>query len=344
MPLEVGLVLSNRYRIEETIAVGGMGAIYRASDDTLGIQVAVKENFYTSSEFSRQFRLEATILASLRHPNLPRVTDHFVIPEQGQYLVMDFIEGEDLRQLITRQGTLPEAEVLRIGITISEALAYLHSRNPAIVHRDIKPGNIKVTPAGQVYLVDFGLAKVARGEATTTGAQALTPGYAPPEQYGQGTEPRSDLYALGATLYATLTGKIPEDGLSRAMGTVELTPIRKHNPLISEQAARVIEKAMGVRPEERYPDAESLNQALQQVLSALQDASNVEKAHSTSPSQPTIRKSEPAAPDRPPTGRPKPGSRPPRRSSTRQVKPGRRTALRPCEHLRRLSGGVRPIR
>jgi serine/threonine protein kinase len=291
MPLEIGFTLNTRYRIQETIAIGGMGAIYRATDDTLGIQVAVKENFFTTTDFSRQFRREATILASLRHPNLPRVTDHFVINEQGQYLVMDFIEGEDLRQIIANQGILPELDVLKIGITISEALAYLHTRNPAIVHRDIKPGNIKVTPTGQVILVDFGLAKVARGEATTTGAQALTPGYAPPEQYGQGTEPRSDLYALGATLYATLTGKIPEDGLSRAMGTVELTPIRKHNPIISEQTARVIEKAMAVRPDERYPSAESFTAALQGTLALTQSLHRTASPAATTPDERTMPRS-----------------------------------------------------
>jgi eukaryotic-like serine/threonine-protein kinase len=262
MPLEKGTLLNNRYRIEDTIAKGGMGAIYHATDETLGIAVAVKENFFSSDEASRQFRREATILASLRHPNMPRVTDHFVIPNQGQYLVMDFIDGSDLRELITRSGALPEEDIVRIGIVISGALAYLHSRNPAIVHRDIKPGNIKVTPTGQVFLVDFGLAKMGHGEATTTGAQGLTPGYAPPEQYGQGTEPRSDIYALGATLYAGLTGKVPEDGLSRAMGSAELTPIRKYNSKVSDRLARAIERAMAVSPDDRYASANDFKKAL----------------------------------------------------------------------------------
>ncbi len=262
MTLEVGALLHNRYRVEATIAVGGMGAVYRALDETLGIQVAVKENFFSTEEYSRQFRREATILASLRHPNLPRVTDHFVIPAQGQYLVMDFIEGVDLREIIAQNGSLAEAEIIRIGAIISDALAYLHSRNPAIVHRDIKPGNLKITPAGNVFLVDFGLAKISRGEATATGAQALTPGYAPPEQYGQGTEPRSDIYALGATLYAALTGKIPEDGLSRAMGSAELTPVRKHNPQVTERLAKVIEHAMAIVPADRYATAMAFREGL----------------------------------------------------------------------------------
>jgi serine/threonine protein kinase len=263
MTLQVGTVLYNRYEILDIIAQGGMGAIYRANDQSLGVQVAVKENLFTSEESIRQFRREATILAGLRHSNLPRVTDHFVIPGRGQYLVMDFIEGEDLRSRLTRQELFSEQEVVNIGTAICDALTYLHNRQPTIVHRDIKPGNIKITPGGQIYLVDFGLAKMSQpGQATTTGAQALTPGYASPEQYGQGTDTRSDIYSLGATLYAALTNKVPEDALARAMGTIELTPIQKHLPTISGALAAVLEKAMRVSPAERYQTAEELKQAL----------------------------------------------------------------------------------
>ncbi|HZU86580.1 MAG TPA: protein kinase [Anaerolineaceae bacterium] len=263
MTLQVGTVLYNRYEILDVIAQGGMGAIYRATDQSLGVQVAVKENLFTSEESTRQFRREATILAGLRHSNLPRVTDHFVIPGRGQYLVMDYIEGEDLRQRLNRQELFSENEVVTIGSAICDALNYLHSRQPQIVHRDIKPGNIKITPGGQIHLVDFGLAKLAQpGQATTTGAQALTPGYASPEQYGQGTDSRSDIYSLGATLYAALTNKVPEDALARAMGTAELTPLQQHNPSVSERLATVIEKAMRTSPGERYQTAEEFKQAL----------------------------------------------------------------------------------
>ncbi|MEJ5203310.1 MAG: serine/threonine-protein kinase, partial [Anaerolineales bacterium] len=229
MTLDAGFLLNNRYRIERVIAHGGMGAIYDAIDESLGVRVAIKENLFSTEESSRQFKREATMLAGLRHPNLPRVTDHFVMPDNRQYLVMDYIEGEDLRQLLERQKKLPEQSVLTIGITICDALSYLHSRHPPIVHRDIKPGNIKITPNGQIFLVDFGLAKYSQaGQATTTGAQALTPGFAPPEQYGQGTVPLSDIYSLGATLYTALTGHVPEDGLARAVGQATLTPVRQH--------------------------------------------------------------------------------------------------------------------
>ncbi|KAF0106837.1 MAG: putative protein kinase [Anaerolineaceae bacterium] len=258
MTLERGTLLHKRYRIVEILGQGGMGSVYRAVDENLGVEVAVKDNLFTTEEYARQFRLEAVILASLRHTNLPRVTDHFVIGEQGQYLIMDYIEGEDLRQRMERQGTITEEEAILIGAAMCDALQYLHTRKPPIVHRDLKPGNVKITPEGHVYLVDFGLAKLVRGnQATTTGARAMTPGYSPPEQYGTArTDPRSDIYSLGATLYAALTGVIPEDGLARAMDNVELTPLRKRNPKASRRLAQVIEKAMSVRPDDRYQSAD----------------------------------------------------------------------------------------
>lgn len=263
MPLAVDSLLHNRYRIHKIIAQGGMGAIYRAFDETLAIEVAVKENLITSQESSRQFHREASILARVRHPNLPRVTDHFVIQDQGQYLVMDYVPGEDLRQRIDRKGPLSASEAVLIITAACDALLYLHNSQPPIIHRDIKPGNLKITPDGQVYLVDFGLAKISQGDkATTTGAQALTPGYAPPEQYGRGTDSRSDIYSLGATLYAALTGKIPEDGLARATGSARLTPLRSYNPAISEGLVAVIEKAMSIEPGQRYQTAELFKQAL----------------------------------------------------------------------------------
>jgi serine/threonine protein kinase/Tol biopolymer transport system component len=241
-----------------------MGSVYRAVDENLGMDVAVKENLFTSDEYARQFRLEAVILANLRHSNLPRVTDHFVISDQGQYLIMDYIEGEDLRQRMERAGSISEEEAILVGAAMCDALQYLHTRKPAVIHRDVKPGNVRITSDGHIYLVDFGLAKLVKGsQATTTGARAMTPGYSPPEQYGTArTDPRTDVYSLGATLYAALTGIIPEDGLSRAMDNVELTPLRKRNPKISRKLANAIEKAMSVRPEDRFQTADEFKQAL----------------------------------------------------------------------------------
>lgn len=264
MTLEAGSLLHKRYRIVECLAQGGMGSVYTAMDENLGMVVAVKENLFTTDEYSRQFRLEAVILANLRHPNLPRVSDHFSVEGQGQYLVMDFIEGEDLRERMERVGTLSEDDVITIGAAICDALTYLHSRKPPILHRDIKPGNVKIAPDGHIVLVDFGLAKVLQGnEVTTVGARAMTPGYSPPEQYGTGrTDPRTDIYSLGATLYAAITGVIPEDGLARAMDNIRLAPIRKRSPNTSRKLALTIEKAMAVDPEDRYQTAEDFKRAL----------------------------------------------------------------------------------
>lgn len=264
MTLERGTLLHKRYRIVEILGQGGMGSVYRAVDENLGVDVALKENLFTTDEYSRQFRLEAVILANLRHPNLPRVSDHFVVGEQGQYLVMDYIEGEDLRQRMERIGSISEDEAISIGAAMCDALAYLHSRRPPILHRDLKPGNVKITPDGHIFLVDFGLAKVVQGaQATTTGARAMTPGYSPPEQYGTArTDPRTDVYSLGATLYAALSGIIPEDGLARAMDNAQLTPLRKRSPKISKRLAAAIEKAMSIDPAERFQSAEEFQRAL----------------------------------------------------------------------------------
>ncbi|OGN74429.1 MAG: hypothetical protein A2X25_05960 [Chloroflexi bacterium GWB2_49_20] len=264
MTLERGTLLHKRYRIIEILGQGGMGSVYRAMDENLGVEVSVKENLFTTDEYARQFRLEAVILANLRHANLTRVTDHFVIGDQGQYLVMDYVEGEDLRQRMERLGSISEEDAILIGVAMCDALSYLHSRKPPILHRDLKPGNVKITPDGHIYLVDFGLAKILKGtQATTTGARAMTPGYSPPEQYGTArTDARTDIYSLGATLYAALTGVIPEDGLARAMDNVELTPLSKRNSKISRRLTSVIEKAMSIKVDDRYQTADDFRQAL----------------------------------------------------------------------------------
>jgi len=232
-----------------------MGAVYQARDKSLNVIVAVKENLFTTKDYARQFEREARILASLRHPNLPRVTDHFVIADQGQYLVMDFIEGKDLRERIESTGSISEGEAVPWFLETCDALAYLHGRRPhPILHRDVKPGNIKITPDNRAILVDFGLAKVMDDSGTTTtGAKAMTPGFSPPEQYGTGsTDARTDVYALGATIYSCLTAEIPEDSLERAMGREELTPLRKRKPQVTPALARAIHKSLAIRPEERY--------------------------------------------------------------------------------------------
>jgi eukaryotic-like serine/threonine-protein kinase len=264
MMLEPGTLLVNRYRIVEILGQGGMGSVYRAIDEHLDIDVAVKDNSFTSDEYSRQFRREATILATLRHKGLPRVTDYFVIKDQSQYLVMDYIEGEDLRQRMERAGTVDEEEAIVIGAAICDSLIYLGSRIPPIIHRDIKPGNVKIAPNGHIFLVDFGLAKEVQGsQVTTSGARAMTPGFSPPEQYGTArTDLRTDVFSLGATLYAAVTGVTPEDSLARAMGQATLTPVRKQNSHLSRRLATAIEKSLELLPDKRYQTPEEFKGAL----------------------------------------------------------------------------------
>jgi serine/threonine protein kinase len=274
MPIKDGTILKNRYRIDRVLGQGGMGAVYEAFDVNLGVRVAVKENLFTTAEYERQFKREATILASLRHPNLPRVTDHFIIGGESQYLVMDFIEGTDLRDRLENEGAIPEEEALPWFLGICDALSYLHSRKPPILHRDIKPGNIKIMIDGRAVLVDFGLAKVVEEDSTTTtGAKAMTPGFSPPEQYGTGrTDPRTDIYSLGATIYTVLTACIPEDSIQRAMGREKLTPVRKNNPNVSQDVARVVEKALSVRSEDRYQSVSEMAIALSSVADSSRSA------------------------------------------------------------------------
>lgn len=253
MPLASGTLLNERYRIERILGQGGMGAVYLAHDDNLGVECAVKENLNVSPESERQFKREANLLASLRHPNLPRVTNHFVLGGQ-QYLVMDYIEGEDLKERLLRDHPLKEADVVRWAAQICEALAYLHSLNPPVVHRDIKPGNIKLNAQGEAILVDFGIAKAtATGSKTTAAASAFTPGYAPPEQYGMGrTDPRTDQFALASTLYALLTGQTPPDSMERLLGNASLTPPEAYRPDLSRPVCEAIVRGMSLKPDDRF--------------------------------------------------------------------------------------------
>ncbi len=208
-----------------------MGAVYLAWDQTLETQVAIKSNFNPAPESVDQFLKEARLLAALRHQNLPRVIDYFVIDKE-QFLVMDFIPGEDLGKRLKAEGAQKLDDVLRWSAQLSSALAYMHAQNPPVIHRDIKPANIKLTPDGEVILVDFGIAKAAAAQSqTATGAAGYTPGYAPPEQYGQGhTGPYSDQFSLAATVYALLTQAKPADSIARVLGKETLVPIRQMDP------------------------------------------------------------------------------------------------------------------
>jgi serine/threonine-protein kinase len=263
MPLQPGSILAGRYRIEDKLGRGGMGAVYLAYDQTLNMRVAVKENLNANPESERQFRKEAELLAKLRHPHLPRVTDYFILEDQ-QYLVMDYVEGIDLHARAAQKPPTVD-EVLRWAGDLGSALTYLHTRTHPIIHRDIKPSNVKVQPDGTLFLVDFGIAKIYEHDqvATTTGARGLTPGYSPPEQYGGArTDARSDQYALAATLYSLMTRQSPPDSIERMLNKEHLRPASSINPQVPSHVDAALERAMAVDMEDRFPDIATFMAAL----------------------------------------------------------------------------------
>lgn len=298
MTLTAGQVLKERYRIVELLGEGGFGAVYRAWDIILKGPCAVKESFDTSPAAQSQFSREASMLFNLRHPNLPRVFDSFSIPGQGQYLVMDYIEGEDLDHWMERAGgALNEAQVLPWIIQICDALTFMHAQAPPVIHRDIKPANIRITPQGQAILVDFGIAKLHDPHMkTTAGARAVTPGFSPPEQYGQGaTDAQSDVYALGATLYALLTGQMPPDSVDLLAGNATPpAPVRVQNPAISPTLSAVIEHAMQLNKAQRFRSATEFKAALQSVLLAMPLTKNFEQTAAIAPTPSAVPTNHPS--------------------------------------------------
>jgi len=264
MPLSPGETLQNRYRIVKLLGQGGFGAVYRAWDLNLQRPCAIKENLETGLESKEQFEREARMLSNLTHPHLPRVTDYFMISGLGQYLVMDFIEGEDLQEELEQAGgPLPISQVLPWIEQVSDALGYLHAQTPPIIHRDIKPKNIIVASDGKAFVVDFGIAKLFDpNQLTTIGARAVTPGYSPIEQYGHGkTDARTDIYALGATFYTMLTGEVPVESVQRSETSLLLP--RAINPDISPEVERAILKAMELAPTNRFRNTDEFISALQ---------------------------------------------------------------------------------
>src|SRR5688500_3817532 len=265
-------ILQGRYRIIRQLGQGGMGAVYEAVDERLDTTVALKETLFSDERLRRQFEREARLLARLHHPALPRVSDHFSDGD-GQFVVMQYIPGDDLSEMMSkRQGPFPASQVMSWADQLLDALDHLHTQDPQIIHRDIKPQNLKITSRGQIILLDFGLAKGQSGEISrpTTSASIFgyTPNYAPLEQIqGLGTDARSDIYALAATLYHLMTGVKPPDALSRAAAIVNgqpdpLTPAHEVNSSVPAGASAVLHKAMAQNKDQRYATAAEMRRAL----------------------------------------------------------------------------------
>lgn len=267
MTLLQGQILNNRYKIVKQIGQGGFGAVYSALDTRMDFICVIKENHETSPEASHQFIREAQILFKLKHPGLPLVHDYFEVTGSGLYLVMELVEGQNLSEIVSNRGTIQEDEALKYIIQVCEALEYLHHQNPPVIHRDIKPHNIIITPEGKAVLVDFGVAKAYQAnQKTTLGARAATPGFSPPEQYLlTGTDVRSDIYSLGATLYNLLTGQIPPESVARLMHK-KLPLILLYQPEVSWEIIDVVNKAMAIQPHERYDSIIEFQKALSALL------------------------------------------------------------------------------
>jgi len=256
--LAAATLIQQRYRILTQVGKGGFGAVYKAADTKLGDRVvALKEmsqsglSTHEAAEATENFKREALLLAGLTHPNLPRIYDHFF--DAGHwYLVMDFIEGETLEDMLDKAGgKLPVDQALAIGIQLCNVLNYLHTRQPPVIFRDLKPANILLplsasnVPAqvGNLYLIDFGIARLFKpGQAKDTIAFG-SPGYAAPEQYGKAqTTPRSDIYSLGATLHEMLTGDDPSDT------PFSFAPLRIAAPTLEQLIMRMVSIDINKRP------------------------------------------------------------------------------------------------
>jgi eukaryotic-like serine/threonine-protein kinase len=269
-------VLRERYKITNIVGQGGMGSVYRAEDLRLpGRLCAIKAvepdpnlSLALRQQAQSQFLQEASILAQLDHPNLPKVSDFFA--ENGRdYLVMDFVPGKDLKELLAEQdGPLDEKLVLQWAAQIVDALAYLHRQNPPVLHRDIKPANIKLTPDGRIKLVDFGLVKLLAPDdaRTITVVQGRgTALYTPLEQYGGDgghTDVRTDVFALGATFYHLLTNVPPPDAKARFLNPRVLPPPHVSNVHISRQVSEAIMWAMEMHPDQRPRSVEAFYEVL----------------------------------------------------------------------------------
>lgn len=265
-------IIQNRYRIIRQLGQGGMGTVYEAVDERLDTTVALKESHFADEQLGKQFEREARLLAKLRHPAMTRVIDHFR-DKDGQFLVMDFVIGEDLAEVLKISGMpIPPDDVLHWADQLLDALDYLHSQEPPVIHRDIKPQNLKLTTRNQIILLDFGLAKGFVGQmsrVTTSGSIfGYTPNYAPLEQIqGTGTDPRSDLYSLAATLYHLVTGIVPPDVLTRLTATTDglSDPLRSAHEVRAEvpaQVASILNRAMAIGRNQRFATAIEMRHAL----------------------------------------------------------------------------------
>lgn len=261
-------LIAGRYRIERLLGSGGFGAVYLAIDERLHRNVAIKVCStrrlppHEADAAARLFQSEALTLARLRHPGLTAIWDYFNDGTEW-YLVMEYVPGETLRDLLRRAaGPLPQAAAIEYARQLCTVLGYLHKQHPPIVFRDLKPANIMVTPEGRLKLIDFGIARLFSPDKTADTAQFGTPGYAPPEQYGGQTEPRSDIYSLGVVLHQMLTGHNP-------MSTpFALPPVSELNSALEPRLDPVVQRATAYEIDDRIGSADAFCEALDAAVAS----------------------------------------------------------------------------
>lgn len=280
-------ILNNRYTVLSKLGKGGMGAVYLVADSRLGgkywalkeLSDAALKNPAERDTAIAAFKREATLLATLNHPNLARVVDFF--QESGKYfLVMDRVEGQTLDDALQgRTAPFPEAQVLAWAVQLCDVLDYLHHQNPPIIFRDLKPGNIMLDREGNIRLIDFGVARLFRPGAGKDTTSLGTPGYAPPEQYGKGqTDARSDVYALGATLHQLFTLRDPGDQ------PFKFPPARSLNPALSQHVSDALATAVQQEPDDRWSSAGEMKKALIGQVKPVKEP--VRKAYARTPYKP----------------------------------------------------------
>ncbi len=282
-PTIEGTVLNYRYQVEHVFNdKGGMGLIYQATDMNLRSTVVLKKSRFVDEQSRAAFEREARLLYGLRHNALPRVIDYFITEDSSQFFVMEFIPGQDLSEMLSDriergEGPFPITQVLDWGDQLLDALHYLHMHDPPIIHRDIKPQNLKLMPNGQIILLDFGLAKGAVSGMTLSSAsiQGYTPNYAPLEQMrGSGTDARSDIYSLAVTMHCLLSGQMPPDAVSRAIETLSaqpdpLRPLHEINPSFPIPVSDALQRACSLNQNERPLTAQAMREVLRQARAKL---------------------------------------------------------------------------